>query len=224
MIRSRKELEFYIMADRMMNRGGFKPTLKERLKELIVRDDLMRFMRSLRYCSYVFRSVDARDTDPPLLDTPGVLMRIRGLFHRARFLRLGMKLGFTIGWHSLGYGAVISHHGTIIVGRLNRIGNYPVINVCTCVSGPLTGRGKIIGDAFYMGAGAKVLDDVTFGDSVMVGANAVVTHTCDGASGCLLVGMPAAEVKKIPAWYEQHEQYAERVRKIEALRKQMNID
>lgn len=224
MIRSRKELEFYIMADRMMNRGRFRPTLKDRLKDLINHDYLMRYMRSLRYCSYVFRSVDARDTDPPLLDTPGMLMRIRGLFHRARFIRLGTKLGFTIGWHSLGYGAVVSHYGTIIVGRLNRIGNYAVINVSTCVSGPLTDRGKIIGDAFYMGTGAKVIDDVTFGDNVVVGANAVVTHNSDGASGCLLVGIPACEAKKTPAWYEQDEQYSERVRKIEALRKQMNID
>ena len=223
MIRSKKELEFYIMADRMMNRGRFRPTLKDRIKDLLAPDHIMRYMRSLRFCGYVYRSAYARDTDPPLLDTPSPWMRLKGLYHRSRHHRLGIKLGYTIGWHSLGYGAVLSHYGTIIVGRLDRIGNYAVINVSTCVSGPTSERGKIIGDAFYMGTGAKVIEDVSFGDNVVVGANAVVTHTSDGAEGCLLVGIPAAPIKKIPAWYEELEVYADRVAKIEALRKQMNI-
>src|SRR5574344_1158534 len=35
----------------------------------------------------------------------------------------GIKCGFTIGYNSLGYGAVIPHYGTIVVGSTNKLGN-----------------------------------------------------------------------------------------------------
>lgn len=37
MIKSKKELSFYIMADSMMNRGYFKPSLKERVKNTFIK-------------------------------------------------------------------------------------------------------------------------------------------------------------------------------------------
>lgn len=52
MIRSKKELAFYIKADSMMNRGYFNPSMSERLKRLFVRDEIMCFLRILRKCQY----------------------------------------------------------------------------------------------------------------------------------------------------------------------------
>lgn len=52
MIHSKKELDFYIKADYMMNRGYFKPSLKQRLKNFIFPDYIMLFLVSMRKVAY----------------------------------------------------------------------------------------------------------------------------------------------------------------------------
>ena len=51
-IRSKKELRFFIMADRMMNRGSFRPSVKDFIKDVIKPDYLMRFLVIMRKVSY----------------------------------------------------------------------------------------------------------------------------------------------------------------------------
>ena len=55
MIRTPKELQFYIMADCMMNRGYFKVPLKTRIVNLLCPDDIMSFLSLMRKCSYYGR-------------------------------------------------------------------------------------------------------------------------------------------------------------------------
>lgn len=50
----------------------------------------------------------------------------------------------------------------------------------------------IVGNHVFIGAGAKVLGNITLGDNVKVGANAVVLH--DVADGLTVVGIPAKPV------------------------------
>ena len=52
MIRSKQELDFYIKADYMMNRGNFKPTLKQRIKNLFAPDYIMQYLEAMRKVSY----------------------------------------------------------------------------------------------------------------------------------------------------------------------------
>jgi serine O-acetyltransferase len=52
-----------------------------------------------------------------------------------------------------------------------------------------SGRSPCIGDNVYIGAGAKVLGDVTIGSDVRIGANAVVIT--DVPDGCTAVWVPA---------------------------------
>ncbi len=61
-----------------------------------------------------------------------------------RYKKLAIKLGFSIGHNSLGYGVVIPHHGTIVVNGKARVGNFAVLHTCTCIAGE-----KEIGDFFY---------------------------------------------------------------------------
>jgi len=51
-ITSRKILKFSLQADRMMNRGKFKRTLFDWIKELILPDHVMSFLYYMRKCSY----------------------------------------------------------------------------------------------------------------------------------------------------------------------------
>lgn len=43
MIKTKKELDFYLKTDLMMNRGAFKKSLKVRLKDIIVPDYIMEY-------------------------------------------------------------------------------------------------------------------------------------------------------------------------------------
>ena len=51
-IKDKKQLGFIIQADRMMNRGTFKRTLLDWLRELILPDYIMAFLYYMRKCSY----------------------------------------------------------------------------------------------------------------------------------------------------------------------------
>lgn len=63
MISSKKELKFYIMADMMMNRGKFKWSLRDRIKHLFLPDDIMRYLKSMRCCTYYS---DHQHITPPI--------------------------------------------------------------------------------------------------------------------------------------------------------------
>ena len=207
MISSKKELKFYIMADMMMNRGKFKWSLKDRIKHIFVPDDIMRYLKSMRYCAYY--------TEYKQITPPGLFLR---LYHALRYRKLGIKLGFSIGCKALGYGVVIPHYGTIVVGGSNRIGNYAVLHTSTCISD----NSKVIGNALYLATGAKMTSRLTLGDNVSVGANSVVNKSFP--SDCMIAGAPAVKIKDSNAWYERDgEAYANKVRSVEELKARMNL-
>ena len=125
----------------------------------------------------------------------------------------GMKLGFTIAENVFGYGLVIPHYGTIVVGSGNHIGNYAVLHTSTCV----TAGNKIIGDGMYLSTGAKVLGDIELGNFTTIGANAVVNKSEE--SNCLLVGIPAEKKRYEDTWMKGS--YRERYESCEKLRKSL---
>ena len=51
-ITSKKELDFVIKADRMMNRGAFNRSLSDWIKNLIIRDYIMSYIVAMRKVSY----------------------------------------------------------------------------------------------------------------------------------------------------------------------------
>ena len=52
MILTRKELRFYLMADRMMNRGTFSRSLWQRIRDVILPDIFMKYLVTMRKLSY----------------------------------------------------------------------------------------------------------------------------------------------------------------------------
>lgn len=59
---------------------------------------------------------------------------------------------------------------------------------------PRSSRGIVLGDNVWLGTGAKVLDGVTIGSDVVVGANAVVTT--DLPDGAIAAGVPARVLRQ----------------------------
>lgn len=207
MISTRQELKFYIMADRMMNRGFFRPSISERIKRFFLHDIIMDYLVSLRYCAF-YNNTNSIITHP-----------IGYLFHALRFRNLGIRLGFSIGYNSIGYGVTIPHYGTIVIGAENRIGNFAVFHTGICI----TGNKKVIGDAFYCSTGAKLTSEIRLGNNISVTANSVVNRDCTH-DNVLLAGAPATVIKDSPAWYVRDgATYSNRVAKVLQLKSEMNI-
>lgn len=178
MIKNKKELEFFILADRMMNKGSFTYSLKNRLIRLFAPDYIMSYLVALRKMEYYSLRGN----------------KLHYAYYAYRHKMLGIKLGFSINENTLGYGVVIPHHGTIVVGE-NKIGNYAVLHTSICISG----NGKTIGDGLYMATGAKITKKCTLGDGITVGANAVVCSSF--GSNSLLTGIPAVKKMDSDMWY-----------------------
>ncbi len=134
-------------------------------------------------------------------------------YYKLKAHKLGIKLGFTISENVFGYGLVIPHYGTIVVGSGNHIGNYAVLHTSTCI----TAGKKNIGDGLYLSTGAKVLGDIELGNFTTIGANAVVNKS--EGSNCLLVGIPAVKKRNEDTWMKGS--YRERYEACEKLRKSL---
>lgn len=63
------------------------------------------------------------------------------------------------------------------------------------------GRPPKVGSNVFIGAGAKVLGDVSIGNNVVVGSNSLVMN--DVPDGCTVIGVPARVVSKDNGWIEE---------------------
>ena len=187
------------MADRMMNTGSFRRPLSVCLKELFLPDLKMKFLSAMRKLSYY------KHKGNPLW-----------MYYHFKYQRLSVKLGYSIGADVFGYGLVLPHHGTIVVGPRNTIGNYAVMHVCTLI----TSTDHHIGDNLFVSTGAKITTGKQLGSNMTVAANSVITKsfTTDNA---LLAGMPAIVKSERKAWFEGDEPFATRHQRCEELRASM---
>lgn len=205
-IRNKKELEFYLMADRMMNRGRFKESAVTWLKKHLLPDYIMLYLEALRKLSYYSHCSGIHN----------ILFRS---FWRIRHYRLGVKLGYDIGQDVLGYGVVLGHPGTIIIGASNRIGNYAVLHTSTCISN----NGKRIGDGLYLSAGSVLTRQLTLGNNVQIGANSLVNKSFD-KDNIMLGGAPSVVKKETQAWWLSNgDEYLKRHNEIERLKKEFGL-
>ena len=124
----------------------------------------------------------------------GLSLLIVGRYHKFKFHRLSVKLGFTIPPNVFGEGLAIPHYGTIVVHAGAKAGRN-----CRLQEGVTIGAtggshdAAVIGDNCYFGSGAKVIGAVRIADDVAVGAGAVVTKDI-GEPGTTWAGVPARKV------------------------------
>lgn len=118
-----------------------------------------------------------------------------------------------------GYGLVIPHYGTIVVGEDNQFGNYCVLHTSVCIAA----HGKRGGDGLYVSTGTKITSALTLSDNVSIGAQSLVNKSF-AESDIMLAGSPATIKKKMPAWYVRDgATYTRRVEAVERLRRQMGL-
>lgn len=212
MISSKKELQFYIMADTMINRGYFRPSYLKRIAQLFNQDIVVDFLSSMRKYSYYSHR-------------KGLLSRFfLGGYYKLKFLTLSKKCGFSMGADCFGYGLLIHHYGSIVCGGNNRIGNFAVLNTSVCI----TQNASKIGDFFFIGTGAVISKGCQLGNNVKVAANSVVTKSFT-ENDIVLAGQPSV-VKKISlkTWIDDYDNvsgtvWKERYNKIMKLKQKMQI-
>ena len=206
-IYTKKQLKFFIQADRMMNRGTFNYSIKDRLIHIVLPDYIMKYLYMMRKLSYYTHKKHNKLT---------LLIR---QYYRIRYYHLGIKLGFNIGYDACGYGLVLTHYGSLGIGGSNRLGNYCVIHTLTSI----TDNGKVIGDALYLAKGAIITSKLSLGNNISVGANSVVNKSFL-QNNIMIAGAPVKYIKDTEPWYVRDgEKFLNRVQKIERLKKDWGL-
>jgi serine O-acetyltransferase len=98
----------------------------------------------------------------------------------------------------IGRRVFIDHATGIVIGETTEIGNDVMIYQQVTLGGVSTSKGKrhpTIGNNVIIGAGAKVLGNITVGDNAKIGANSVVIH--DVPPDSTAVGIPARVASRI---------------------------
>ena len=114
---------------------------------------------------------------------------------------------------------VIPHYGTIVVGAGNSIGNYAVLHTSICI----TAGEKVIGDAFYASTGAKIINNITLGNGISIGANSLVNKSFDGDNQ-MIAGIPADIIKDSEPWFiRDGEEYHNRMKQCEELKAKQRL-
>lgn len=211
MIKTKKDLKFYIMADRIMNGYPAKKSIFDYFKETIAfgggKIIIIKYLYHLRRYAYYYN----RRSSTISLNSVMLLIEHHILG------KLAVKCGFSIGPNSLDYGVVLPHYGTIVINENSHIGPFSVIHTSTCVAG----GGKKIGDAFYLSAGSQLVGEFLLGSNVTVAAHSLVNKAAP--SDVLLVGAPAT-IKKYayPAWYiRDGQEYTNRVNRVLELKEKL---
>lgn len=114
--------------------------------------------------------------------------RIRSQVFRYIYTCYGIKLGYDIPPNVFGPGLDIVHIGSIVVSPKARIGKNCMIYQNVTI-GEEDSCAPQIGDYVCILPGAKLFGDITIGNNVMVGANAVVCK--DVPDRVRVAGVPA---------------------------------
>jgi len=95
----------------------------------------------------------------------------------------------------IGPGLLIYHYGGVVVNGQSVIGAHCTMHHGATIGNRRTGGASpVLGDHVTIGAGARILGEITIGHHVEIGANAVVLHSVP--DGGVAVGIPARVVKQ----------------------------
>jgi len=158
-----------------------------------------------------------RERDPAATNIVEILLTYAGLhaliLHRIAHVLWNMKVPFFPRWLSqfnrwltgieihpaakIGKGLFIDHGMGVVIGETTVIGNNVTLYQGVTLGGTGKEKGKRhpnIGDNVVIGAGAKILGNITMGENSYVGANAVVIK--DVPPNSTVVGVPGRVTKQ----------------------------
>lgn len=89
MIQTRKELKFYIQSDRIMAGYEELPFI-QKVKHKLISPPILSYLKHMRCCSFYKHHRE--------------ICKLLFIYHFLRYKKLGLKLGFSIGYDAFGYG------------------------------------------------------------------------------------------------------------------------
>ena len=108
----------------------------------------------------------------------------------------------------IGKGLLINHFGGIIINSGAKLGDFCTISHGVTIGNKKPGgKSPAIGNNVYICAGAKILGDISIGNSCIIGANAVVMDSMP--ANTVIAGIPAKAIKAITNKTEYKEFYYE---------------
>lgn len=176
MITSKKDLKYYLEADRL---ALGKKTKKPRL----LGDEVWRFQRTLRKLEYYLNCKKS------------IIFRPVVAFYKLKYYLLCIIFGYTISPNVFGPGLSIAHRGTLLVHRLSKVGANCRLHVCVNIgtSAGTSDDAPIIGNNVYIGPGVKMFGKIEIADDIVIGANAVVNKSFL-EPGITIAGVPAKKI------------------------------
>lgn len=185
MIKTRRDLSFYIAEDYKRNVGK-RSVLSYWVRRLCDSDDAIafRYLKCLRKYEYY------------LNNKSGGLCAVFMLYYKWKHRKLSVKYGIVIGPNMVGYGFRMAHviGGGIVINCLSMGNN------CSANVGVLVGnnggqdRRPIIGNNVSLSTGCKVTGKVVIGDNVIVCPNSVVVK--DIPNNSIVSGVPAVIINE----------------------------
>lgn len=185
MTKTWKETKNFIRQDFYRNLGAYRKS--DVLKAYLFASSTVSLLLHYRICNYYCN-----------LDRKNPFQVLRHCISYAKFKKAMNRCGIEMNQHTeIGYGLRFPHKGNIVIHPLSVIGNNcEIMQGVTIGNNILKDRDKVatIGNDVMLCAGAKIIGNVSIGNNVIVGANAVVTH--DIIDDVIVAGIPAREIGK----------------------------
>ena len=157
------------------------------IKEVLKRSSTVGLLICYRICHY-YSELEKKNPVQKIL---------HGLFY-VRFKQLQERCGIELNQHIyIGYGLRLPHKGNIVIHPQAKIGNLcEIMQGVTIGNNIMKSRDEVaeIGNQVMICAGAKIIGKVKIGNTVIIGANAVVTK--DVPDETIVGGVPAEKIGK----------------------------
>lgn len=184
MIKSYDDLLYYLKKDKeALNITRRRPKL--------IGDDIWKFQIALRKHEYYNNCKS------------GGVKYIKLQLYKFLHYYYGVKLGFSIPINTFEEGLRINHYGLIVVNPKVRIGKF-----CDIHQGVNIGQNiepdsvPVIGNNAWIGPGVKIFGKIKLGNSICIGANAVVNKSFL-EDNITIAGIPAHKVKDVGEPYKR---------------------
>ena len=181
MIKTKEELRYYLRVEKPFYQGNMNSVLFWILSHspIVVHEspELYKYVRTLRKTEYYINSGQ----------------KILGALYKLRLRILQYRHGLALLENVFGPGLKIRHLAQTRVSSAVKCGsNFTIYPFCSIGTGH--DASPEIGDNVTVFSGARVIGPIKLANGIQVGANAVVTKSCD-IENAVLAGVPAKLIK-----------------------------
>ena len=170
MLKTLTDLHDFIKADEKLFYSKRKKGLnmiRHHIHTSPISDDkyIWNYIETLRYCEYH-------------INNDGFLHKFFRIYYLWKLRKMSIITGFQIPPNTIDKGLTIYHWGPIIINSKTRIGKNCILNPMVVIGHKSPGEpAPRIGNNVFIGAGAKIIGDITIGDNVIIGQNVVVNKS-----------------------------------------------